>query len=211
MIGADPFGGPIRTKYWDEPERWNRRAAKQNLIERVFTCSMSDFFHPGADDWRGEAWDIMRRCTHLDWLILTKRPEFIFDRLPWGWGNGWRNVWIGVSCGTQDTINRMVPKLRQIPCQCRFLSCEPLLENLDLKGRFITDVVGGIAWVIVGGESGSGHREMPLAAAAGVAEQCDAAGVPVFVKQDSGQKPGQRGRLPDQLWARKEFPYVWTE
>ncbi len=49
---------------------------------------MSDFFHPGADAWRDEAWEIIRACINLDWLILAKRPELIQDRLPKDWGNG---------------------------------------------------------------------------------------------------------------------------
>jgi len=55
---------------------------------RVFTCSMSDFFHPGADAWREGAWNVIRDCTNLDWRILTKRPELIQDRLPSDRGDG---------------------------------------------------------------------------------------------------------------------------
>jgi len=60
--------------------------------------------------------------------------------------------------------------------------------------------------VIVGGESGPGARPMPLDALESISEQCTAAGVPLFVKQDSGRKPGQQGRIPNDLWAMKQFP-----
>jgi protein gp37 len=55
---------------------------------------MSDFFHEGADDWRAEAWDVIKACRNLDWLILTKRPERTADRLPPDWGKGYPNVWL---------------------------------------------------------------------------------------------------------------------
>jgi len=80
--GKEPFNGPIRTKDWSKPLRWNRKAAITGERPRIFTCSMSDFFHPGADEWRSEAWEIIRASQNLVWLILTKRPELIPDRLP---------------------------------------------------------------------------------------------------------------------------------
>ena len=64
--GKEPFQGPMRTNStWADPQRWDRRASEAGQRLRVFTCSMSDFFHPGADPWRGEAWDIIRRVGLL--------------------------------------------------------------------------------------------------------------------------------------------------
>src|SRR3990172_778380 len=74
------FNSPLK---WTEPQR-------------VFTCSWSDYFIEQADEWRDEAWDIIRRTPHLTYQILTKRPENIFDRLPADWGNGWPNVFLSV-------------------------------------------------------------------------------------------------------------------
>lgn len=59
--GYEPFNGPMRTKNWNNPQRWQRQAERSGKRLRVFTCSMSDFFHPAADDWRDEAWDVIRR------------------------------------------------------------------------------------------------------------------------------------------------------
>lgn len=87
--GYEPFRGPMRTKNWSNPRRWNRAARQSRKRLRVFTCSMSDFFHPGADAWRDEAWEVIRECESLDWLVLTKRPELIEDRLPSDWGDGY--------------------------------------------------------------------------------------------------------------------------
>ena len=91
---AKPFAGPIRTKpaTWNNPRKWNRKAKIAGSVNKVFTCSLSDFFHPEADDWRPAAWEVIRSCDALDWLILTKRPEMIKDRLTENWGTGYPNV-----------------------------------------------------------------------------------------------------------------------
>ncbi len=52
-----------RTKSWQQAERWNEEAGRAGRIDRVFTCSLSDFFHADADAWRPEAWELIRRCT----------------------------------------------------------------------------------------------------------------------------------------------------
>ena len=103
--------------YWKEPGR-------------VFTCSMSDFFLQEADAWRDDAWDVIRRTPWLTWLILTKRPERIKQCLPDDWGNGWNNVWLGVSVGIQESFHR-AKTLADIPAKIRFISAEPLLDELD--------------------------------------------------------------------------------
>src|SRR5262249_7911179 len=102
--GNEPFGGPVRAKDWTKPEKWNRRASERQVRYRVLTCAICDFFHPGADAWRSEAWRLIRHCINLDWLILTKRPRFILDRLPKDWGPGYPNVWLGVTCGTSTSF-----------------------------------------------------------------------------------------------------------
>jgi protein gp37 len=122
---------------------------------RVFTCSMSDFFLEEADFWREDAWDVIRRTPRLTWLILTKRPERILQCLPKDWGKGWDNVWLGVSVGVQASFER-AKILSDIPAKIRFISAEPLLEELD----FLIDHNGkplmtNFQWIILGGESGN--------------------------------------------------------
>src|SRR5215472_9745754 len=89
--GHDP--GVIRRSKttFDAPLRW---PTEEKL---VFTCSWSDWFIEDADEWRPEAWEVIRQTPHLTYQILTKRPELIADRLPADWGRGWPNVWLGVS------------------------------------------------------------------------------------------------------------------
>src|SRR5213076_3137218 len=119
--GYEPFKGPMRTKNWENPRRWNRAAEKESRRARVFTCSMSDFFHDGADKWRDDAWKLIADYQHLDWLVLTKRAERIADCLPPDWGEGYPNVWLGVTAGCNDSLER-VDALLTIPAAVRFIS-----------------------------------------------------------------------------------------
>lgn len=201
--GFEPFRGPMRTKNWSNPSRWNRRAEEMGVRARVFTCSMSDFFHPGADEWREEAWRIIGDCDWLDWLILTKRPEGILDRLPEDWGTGYPNVWLGVTAGCRSSLER-VETLISIPSAVRFLSAEPLLESLDLR-----PYLNHVHWVITGCERAkkSVRRVMALDWVRDIDEQCRAFGVPHFFKQyyrnDSGV-PCEDGCLDGAV--RQAFP-----
>lgn len=194
--GKTTFREPLR---WKEPRR-------------VFTCSWSDWFHEGADGWRNEAWDIIRRTPQHTYQILTKRPERIAEHLPLDWGRGYPNVWLGVSVETQRQAER-ITALMGIAAAVRFVSAEPLLGPLSLRWlaawpenapRTAMNLAAGatnhldglrrLDWVIVGGESGPGARPMRLEWAREVVRQCREAGVAVFVKQ-LGASP--LDRFPD--------------
>jgi len=132
---------------WDKPYRLNHSAAQLGKCGLVFTCSYSDFFHKAADRCRSKAWQIIRECTNLVWIILTKRPERINECLPDDWGNGYPNVWLGTTVGVKDSYPRL-DHLRAIPCALRIISIEPLLQSLD-------DIdLTGFSWLLVGGMSG---------------------------------------------------------
>ncbi len=167
-----------KTKFAD-PLRWKEP-------RRVFTCSWSDWFHEGADAWRDEAWDIIRRSPHLTFQILTKRAERIEDHLPPDWGAGYPNVWLGVSVENQRWVSRALA-LTRIPAVVRFLSCEPLLGPLDLL-----DDLEHLDWVIVGGESGPNARVMHEIWARDIQTQCQLTGTAFFLKQLGGF-PDKRG------------------
>lgn len=177
----------------------------------------------------GRFWDVplLRARTlamvgetpNLLWLLLTKRPENVRGMVPVEWlaPGGWpTNVMVGTSPCNQETADRCIPELLKVPGR-RFLSIEPLLGAVDLSAFFGGPYVGlpgdkvhenynfGIHWVIVGGESGPGARPCDVAWIRGIVKQCRAAGVPCFVKQDSGPRPGLQGRIPDEDWI-KEMP-----
>lgn len=178
--GRVPFGGPIRTKDWSKPQRWDKQAQQMGKRFRVFTCSMSDFFHDGADAWRPEAWEIIRRCSNLDWLVLTKRPELIADRLPADWGNGYPNVWLGVTCGIATSLHRL-EILKSIPARLRWVSAEPLLGPVDFR-PFLD---GSFQWIITGCEQAAvgKRREMETEWVRDIDQQCRDAGITHFFKQ----------------------------
>jgi protein gp37 len=120
------------------------------------------------------------------------------------------NVWLGVSVEDQRRFDERVEVLGRTPAAVRFVSLEPLLGPIDL-GNALDGADDGsqyrpLDWVIVGGESGPGHRPMGLDWLAAIVDECRAAGVPVFVKQDAHARSEQQGRIPDELWALKEFP-----
>ena len=150
---------------------------------RIFTCSMSDFFIEQADDWRDDAWSVIRRTPQHLYQILTKRPENIAERLPYDWQAGYDNVMLGVSVENNNPrVLARMDILRAIPAKYRFLSIEPLLERLEPLN------LTGIDWVIIGGESGNengkfGYRPCELEWISAIIQQCREQGVPVFVKQ----------------------------
>jgi protein gp37 len=122
---------------------------------RVFTCSWSDFFISDADEWRDEAWDIIRRTPHLTYQVLTKRPVLIKSRLPKDWGDGWPNVWLGVSVENSEQLKRL-DGLKDIPNVMPWVSAEPLLE--DISRELITGRYDWVRWWVWGGESGPDAR-----------------------------------------------------
>jgi protein gp37 len=140
-----------------------------------------------------------------------------------------RNVHPGVSIEDQKTADDRVPHLLQTRAAVRWVSAEPLLGAVDFgdiqetlpdgqvrsKRAFVSHdslfgvddfSVNRIDGIVIGGETGAGHREMPLVEALVLAESARAAGVSVYFKQDSGPRPGMQGRIPDDVWAMKEWP-----
>lgn len=179
--GRDPKE-VVRTKTWGDPVKWQRAAAAAGKTELVFTCSWSDWFHTDADEWRPEAWSLVRRCPNLHFQILTKRADRIAANLPADWGSGYPNVWLGVSVENRKHGLPRIDRLRLIPAAVRFLSVEPLLEDLGAVD------LTGIDWVIVGGESGPGYRPMEHAWARSLRDQCGEQGAAFFFKQSSAPR-----------------------
>jgi protein gp37 len=130
----------------------------------------------------------MADAPQRTYQVLTKRStrlRRVADELDWP-----ANPWLGVSVENTAVLHR-VDDLRAVPPTVRFLSCEPLLgplTGLDLEG---------IGWVIVGGESGPGHRLMDLAWARAIRDTCTDTGIPFLFKQWGGHTPKARGRLLD--------------
>lgn len=156
-----------------DPLKWKEPA-------RVFTCSWSDFFHEAADAWRGDAWAIIRETPHLTYQILTKRAERIAAHLPENWGEGWPNVWLGVSVENQRHAYRAA-MLADLPAHLRFVSAEPLLGPVTLGWW-----AHAIDWLIVGGESGPDARPMNLEWVRDLRDDCAGSRIAFFLKQLGG-------------------------
>lgn len=175
--------------HWQEPLKWNADAAHQGLRYRVFCASMADVFEERAPAGQLERlWELIRKTPHLDWQLLTKRPERITPNLPEDWGVGYDNVWLGTSIEDERVTHR-VDYLVAVPAIVRFLSLEPLIGPLPQLA------LAGIDWVIVGGESGPGARPIDEQWVLDIRFQCRAANVPFFFKQWGGVNKKKLGRL----------------
>jgi protein gp37 len=183
---------------WREPLQWDRAAAAAGARRRVFCASLADVFEdrPDLDAPRARLFRLIDATPHLDWLLLTKRPENFPALLPRRADGGVApNVWLGVSAENQRRAAERIPLLLAAPAAVRFVSAEPLLTPLDL-----TPYLAGsrrVDWVILGGESGGGARPFDLAWARSLVAQCRAAGVSCFVKQlgRAAVADGAGGRL----------------
>jgi protein gp37 len=184
-------------------------AKKWRDLSLVFTCSWSDWFHEDADPWRDEAWSIIRQRPDLIFQVLTKRPERMAAHLPDDWGDGYPNVWLGVTIENRRFVAR-ADLLRAVPAALRFVSAEPLLGPLypDLSVAYWDGSRGigvwgdgyegdqlnlvDIDWLICGGESGAKCRPFDLDWARDLRDACSVAGTAFFLKQLGGH-PDKRG------------------
>lgn len=201
LYGRDPeVVTRSKTKFGD-PLRWKD-------ARRVFTCSWSDWFHKDADAWRDEAWEIVRQTPQHTFQILTKRPGRILRHLPHDWGDGYANVWLGVSVENQEQVFR-AEQLSEVPALIRFISAEPLIGPLsfDGGGGHPFDLLSRFQWVIVGGESGPDNvrREMDLAWAEQLRRECSDTDTAFFFKQRSGPRSELIDGVPESLLVR-EWP-----
>jgi protein gp37 len=186
------FDLQLRPERLEQPLSWRQP-------RMIFVNSMSDLFHEEVpEEYIRDVFKVMRKAHWHTFQILTKRSERLAElapKLPWP-----DNVWMGVSVENQRWTPR-IDALRTVKAKVRFLSCEPLLGPLKLD-------LGGIHWVIVGGESGPRARRMNPDWARDIRQQCAAAGAAFFFKQwgahnEAGERvgKGKAGRLLDgRLW-----------
>ena len=143
----------------------------------VATCFTSDFFIKEADEWRVDAWDMIRSRPDLEFLILTKRIDRFLVSLPSDWGEGYDNVNMGCTVENQAVAAYRLPLFLSYPIKRRFVACAPLLTPIDLS-----PYLNGIEHVSVGGETGREARECDYDWVLSIREQCAAAGVTFWFK-----------------------------
>ncbi len=185
------FGVTTHPASLSQPYKWRRPLT-------VFVNSMSDLFHAKVPvSFVQDVFDVMADTPQHTYQILTKRSlrlRRMADKLQWP-----ANVWMGVSVEEAKVLSR-IDDLREVPAAVRFLSVEPLIAPLPKVN------LDGIDWVIVGGESGHGHRPMEPGWAADIRDQCLEAKVPFFLSSGeavhrkrtvvcSTAEPGMRCRV----------------
>lgn len=152
----------------DEPKKWRK-------AHNIFVCSMGDLFHEDVPfEFVNKVMKTIRETPWHRYQILTKRAErmeeyFLSHSVP-------SNAWLGVTVEVQRTLSR-IDNLRHLPASVRFLSCEPLLEDLghmDLEG---------VDWIIVGGESGTQARPMKEEWVLNIKRQAEEQDIAFFFKQ----------------------------
>jgi protein gp37 len=202
---------------------------------RIGVQFMGDLWHNDVpNDYIFKIFDIIRMCPQHIFIVLTKRIERLakafsnplppnpnkifsaicgFDEIPWPLPN----LYLGVTCENQKTADERIPILLQIPAAVRFLSLEPLLEDIDLKLDYgiKTDCYGErepkyIDWVIVGCESGPKRRPCKLEWVRNIVAQCQSAGVAVFVKQldINGRVKHDINKFPEDLRIQEYVKWI---
>ena len=197
----------------EKPFRWKKP-------RMIFVCSMSDLFHESTPfEWIEKVWDVMCQTPQHTYQILTKRPERMLEFYKW-LGDKCRDygfdsvpsssddpldyistpdhIWIGVTTENQKQVDKRIPILLEIPAKVRFVSCEPLLSNIDIN-KWIHDSdcminQDGICtcyeprevcidWVIAGPETGPLKRPMQKEWIENIHQQCKDFDVPFFDKK----------------------------
>lgn len=168
---------------------------------KVFTCSMSDVFHPSVpDEWRNRALGVMVVADQHTYQVLTKRTQGMLDYFKQI--KPLSHIWLGTTAGCQSSVDERLPILSQLTEQgwTTFVSAEPLLEPIDLHLDQYP-----VRQVIIGAESGHGARLMNEDWVRSLRDQCQEAGVAFFYKQNFIK--GKKVSLPEldgRTWA--EFP-----
>ena len=196
--------GPWRGRAFTDVRIHPERLAQVKRFKpgsRVFVNSMSDLFHEEIPfDFLAQVFRVMGEHPRVTFQVLTKRPGEMVDRVC-GHLPVPPNVWLGVSVENQEQVDR-VRLLEIVPCRVRFVSAEPLIGPLSLRGPLCAK---SLDWVIVGGESGPHCRPMDPEWAVNLAIECTQSDVPFFMKQMGGY-PNKRGKLTDLAVRRREFP-----
>ena len=158
------------------------------------TCFTSDFFHPAADDWRPDAWRMIRERSDCRFYMITKRPERIREVLPPDWGDGYENVEISCTCENQRMADKRLPIFLELPIPNKSIIHEPMLERINIR-PYLKQYGGRIRSVSCGGESGPEARICDFSWILDTHMQCVEYGVPFHFHQT-----GARLRRGDKVY-----------
>lgn len=191
----------------EQPLHWKKP-------RKIFVNSMSDLFHEDVPfTFIAEVFWVMRNAEAHIFQVLTKRPERMIEFFEWAKTYPFKalsNVWLGVSVENQDTFEERHTLLLNTPAAVRWLSIEPFLWPVDIDfnaieiglekdGSGTGAIMGGIDWVVVGGESGPRARPMNPDWVRDIRDQCQAADVPFLFKQWGEWGPNLNGTVKDAM------------
>lgn len=181
-----------KTKNFDLPIQKKRNGEyKIPSGSLVYTCFTSDFFLDDVDDWRAEAWEMIRTRTDLMFMMITKRIDRLQVNLPDDWGDGYDNVTICCTIENQDRANYRLPIYKAAPIKHKIIICEPILEQIDLRPF---DIGTWVEQVVAGGESGYDARPCNFDWIMDLRDVCINQNVSFWFKQ-TGAKLIKEGRL----------------
>ena len=170
VVKTEEFNKPIESIYMPR-----KRVTKYKMEggKTVNTCFTTDFFLPEADEWRSDAWSIIKQRPDLDLFFITKRIDRFHASLPADWGDGYDNVTIGCTVENQEIADYRLPLFASYPIKHRIIVCGPLLGEINLN-----PYLRGIDQVSACGESGRDARVCDYNWILSIREQCIKAVVP---------------------------------
>jgi protein gp37 len=210
------FDVTLHPDKYNQPEHWKKP-------RMIFVCSMGDLFHENIPaEYIINIFEMMAFCKQHTFQVLTKRPKRMFDVLYGkegnyflGGGDYFDNIWLGVTAENQEAADERIPWLLKMPAAVKFVSVEPMLEAIDIR-QYLSQwhFIGTRAkpfrldWVICGGETGHGAREMKAEWAMDLLEQCKDADVPFFFKKagDAFNETRSSFTLREILMKTREYP-----
>lgn len=157
----------------------------------VYTCFTSDFFLEDVDEWRVDAWKMIRQRSDCMFYIFTKRIDRFYESLPTDWQDGYDNVTIGCTVENQKMADYRLPIFLNAPIKHKHIICAPLLENLEIS-KYLDKSV--IEFVSVGGESGNEARPCNFDWVVNIRNQCAEKGIS-FKFHQTGAKLIKDGKL----------------
>ncbi len=164
--------------------------------EMLRVCMTSDFFLEEADQWRWQAWSIMRQRPDVKFFLLTKRPQRVEKCLPPDWGDGWENVFFNVTCENQRRADERIPIMHELPFKHKGIMCAPFIGAVSIE-KYLQK--GQIEQVVCGGENYDGARPCNFDWVKALRNECVAHNV-TFCFMETGTvfiKDGKRYRIPN--------------
>ena len=171
-------------------KRKRDKTFKLSSRQVIYTCFTSDFFLDKADEWRAEAWKMIKLRCDLHFVIFTKRIDRFRVVLPDDWGKGYENVSVGCTIENQVMADYRLPIFNELPIRHKSIVIAPMLEKMDISAYLNS----GIEEVSVGGESGMEARVCDYEWILDIRRQCVEKKIP-FCFHQTGARFLKDGKL----------------